>query len=151
VIIGKWFADERPPVPVFADAIDDTGSLGGLYTALLVAQGDGTVVIAGDMPFVDSPLLAQLTRPEEDEDAVIPVSAAGTHPLCAWYRRSVAPGVKARLDRGDLRVRDAVSALRVRMLDPRTTTTFDPDGTILMNINTIADYERACQVDRRHA
>jgi GTP:adenosylcobinamide-phosphate guanylyltransferase len=52
VLVGRWSAEVRPPVPVFADAMEDGGSLGALYTALLVTPEDRTIVLAADMPFV---------------------------------------------------------------------------------------------------
>jgi molybdopterin-guanine dinucleotide biosynthesis protein A len=140
--------EERPPVPVFADAIDDSGSLGGIYTALLVSLGDGAVVLAGDMPFVEAPLIEELLRRRDQVDAVVPRTDRGLHPLCAWYKRSLAQAFKTRIDRQELRVRDAVSAVRLQSIDAADTTALDPDGTMLMNVNTIADYERACQVAR---
>jgi molybdopterin-guanine dinucleotide biosynthesis protein A len=150
-LIGRWSVDEPPPAPVFADAIDDAGSLGGIYTALLVAPADGTMVLAGDMPFVEAPLIAELMQRRHDADAVVPTTDAGSHPLCGWYRRSLALGFKARIDRGELRIRDAVAGVRLQSFGPADTTALDADGTMLMNVNTIADYERACQAARHRA
>jgi molybdopterin-guanine dinucleotide biosynthesis protein A len=150
-LVGRWMIEEPRPAPVFADAIDDAGSLGGIYTALLLAPAEGAIVLAGDMPFVDAALIEQLLQRRDDADAVVPTSGAGSHPLCAWYRRSLAPGFKARIDRGELRIRDAVAAIRLHSFGWADTTALDADGTMLMNVNTIADYERACQAARHRA
>ena len=86
-----------------------------------------------------------------DEEAVVPRTADGLHPLCACYRRSVALRLKARIDRGALSVREALQDLRVRELTPDEIGALDPDGTMLMNVNTPADYERARATGRRSA
>jgi len=54
--------------------------------------------------------------------------------------------LKQRLDKGALRVRDAIADLRVSELGGAELAALDPDGIMLMNVNTAADYERA-----RHA
>ena len=142
-LIGNWNIDERPPLPVFADAIEAAGSLGALYTALLVTTAERTIVLAGDMPFVAPALVAALGQTLGKEDVVVPRSADGRHPLCAGYRRSVAMRLKSRIDRGALRVRDALEDLEVRELGLDQLMAIDADNTMLMNVNTPADYERA--------
>lgn len=150
-LIGRWSDDDTPPRPVFADAVEDRGALGALYTALLVAATPETVVLAGDMPLVAPALVTALMALGPEEDAVMPRSADGLHPLCGCYRRSAALRLKARLDRGALSVRDAVGDLRVRELGPPELAAIDPNSTMLMNVNTRADYARACAIARGRA
>ena len=150
-LIGRWPVEERRPRPVVADAVENAGPLSGLYTALLVAPGDRTMVLAGDMPLVTAKFVQALMAVGPDEDAVVPRTGDGVHPLCGCYRRSAAARVKARLDRGALSVRDALQDLRVREIGPDEVAGFDPDGTMLMNVNTLADYERARASGRQSA
>jgi molybdopterin-guanine dinucleotide biosynthesis protein A len=145
-LIGRWLAEEPPPGPVVADAVDDGGALGGLYTALLVGVGEATLVLAGDLPFVTALFLRRLAALGATDEVVVPRTVAGLHPLCGCYRRSVALKLKQRLDAGALRVREAIANCRVREIEPAELSALDPDGTMLMNVNTPADYERA-----RHA
>ena len=151
VLIGRWSVAARPPKPVVADAVENAGPLGALYTALLVAPADRTVVLAGDMPLVTAKLVNALFTLGPDEEAVVPRTADGVHPLCGCYRRSAAGRVKARLDRGALSVRDALQDLRVREIAPEDMAALDPDGMTLMNVNTLADYERARATGRQSA
>jgi molybdopterin-guanine dinucleotide biosynthesis protein A len=151
VLIGRWSVEERPPKPVVADAVENAGPLAALYTALLVAPADRTVVLAGDMPLVTPNLVNALFTLGPDEEAVVPRTADGVHPLCGCYRRSAAVRLKARLDRGALSVRDALQDLRVREIAPEDMAALDPDGMTLMNVNTLADYERARATGRKSA
>jgi len=148
-LVGRWIVEERPPLPVFADAIENSGSLGGVYTGLLVAPGTGTIVLAGDMPFVETPLFEELIRRRDEAEAVVPTTDQGLQPLCAWYNRSLACGFKTRIDRGELRVLDALAGVHLHSFAAADTTALDADGSMLMmNVNTIADYERACEAAR---
>ena len=143
VLVGRWSVEERPPKPVIADAVEHAGPLGAVYTALLVAPENRTLVLAGDMPLVTPALVDALFTLGPGEEAVVPRTSDGLHPLCACYRRSAALRIKARLDRGELSVRAALRDLRVREIAPEEMAVLDPDGMTLMNVNTLADYERA--------
>jgi molybdopterin-guanine dinucleotide biosynthesis protein A len=143
IVGGDPSRGQGPGVPVVADRMADAGSLGGLYTALVEAPTEQVLVIACDMPFLTAPFLARLAARGAEAEAAIPRDARGLHPLCASYTRAVAPRLKARLDAGQLRVIDAVTALDVRYLDADELAPFDPDGRLLLNVNTPEDYSRA--------
>ena len=130
-------------VPVVRDRINGAGSLGGLYTALMEAPTEQVLVIACDMPFLTTPFLAHLALRGRDADAAIPRDARGRHPLCASYARRVAAHLHDQIALGDLRVGEAVAALQVLEIGPDELQIFDPDGRLLANVNTPADYEHA--------
>ena len=84
---ATWF----PGLRVAADAEPGLGPLAGLRTALHAADGSGVLVVAWDMPFVTTALLATMrSMGERGASAVVPVGERGEHPepLCAYY----APG-----------------------------------------------------------
>jgi molybdopterin-guanine dinucleotide biosynthesis protein A len=139
------FADAG--VPVLADARPGAGSLGGIYTA--VASADSPVlVLACDMPFVTAPFLAHLLQAGWEADIAIPRALDGYHPLCACYGPACAAPIRRRMDAGSLKVMDLLSDVRVRELGPDELAVFDPDGVLLLNINTPDDLARA---QRAHA
>ncbi len=143
ILIVAGDASPAADVPVVADRIPGAGSLGGLYTALMDAPTDQVLVIACDMPFLTAPFLMRLAARGVDVDVAVPRSAAGRHPLCASYARSVAGHLKARIEHGHLRVREALDGLNVRELGPEELAEFDPDGLLLLNVNTPDDYAKA--------
>jgi molybdopterin-guanine dinucleotide biosynthesis protein A len=132
---------------VVPDRRPGTGALGGLYTALVEAPTEQVLVIACDMPFLTAPFLARLAALGADAggvcDAVVPRDARGVHPLCAAYARRIAGPIAARLDTGKLRIIDALADLRVRHMDSDELAPFDPDGRLLLNVNTPEEYARA--------
>jgi molybdopterin-guanine dinucleotide biosynthesis protein A len=143
IVAGDPAAARRADATLVSDRIAGAGALGGLYTALVEAPTEQVLVIACDMPFLTVPFLARLAECGEGVDAVVPRDERGRHPLCASYDRRIAGHLKARIDRGELRVRDALAGLDVRELGPDELAPFDPDGRLLLNVNTPADYERA--------
>jgi molybdenum cofactor guanylyltransferase len=114
---------------------------------LLLATAAVVMVVAGDLPFVQPEFLATLGRLNGDEDAAVPRTQDGWHPLCAAYRRRIAGRIKGRLDRGALRVSDALSDMRVRDVTGEALARMDRDGMLLMNVNTPDDLRQA----ERHA
>ncbi|HSP91241.1 MAG TPA: molybdenum cofactor guanylyltransferase [Vicinamibacterales bacterium] len=134
------FADAG--VPVLADALPGTGSLGAIYTAIADAAGP-VLVVACDMPFVTAPFLARVIDAGRDADVAIPRGHDGYQPLCANYAPSCAGPVRARIERGALQVVGLLTDVRVREIGPAEIAPFDPDGLLLLNVNTADDLARA--------
>jgi molybdopterin-guanine dinucleotide biosynthesis protein A len=134
------FAGAR--VPVMADARPGCGSLGGIYTAIASAAGP-VLVLACDMPFVTGPFLARVLAAGLEADVAIPRTADGYHPLCASYGPACADPVLRRLERRALKVLDLLPEVRVREIGPDEIAAYDPDGLLLLNVNTADDLARA--------
>ncbi len=143
IVAGQTPKTVAPDTTVVTDRVAGAGALGGLYTALVDAPTEQVLVIACDMPFLTAPFLARLAERGKGVDAALPCDERGRHPLCASYDRRIAGHLKARIDRGELRVSDALAGLDVRELGPDELAPFDPDGRLLLNVNTPADYARA--------
>jgi len=130
-------------VRVVRDRIRGAGSLGGVYTALADAPTEQVVVIACDMPFLTAPFLTQLAALGAAADAAMPRDSRGLHPVCAAWARRAAPHLRDCIDQGRLRIVDALAGLDIRELEGEELARFDPDGRLLLNVNTPDDYARA--------
>jgi molybdopterin-guanine dinucleotide biosynthesis protein A len=95
------------------------------------------------MPFLTAPFLQHLAERGRGADAAVPRDRRGRHPLCASYDRRTAAHFHARIQAGDLRIGEALMDLEVVELGPDDLSPFDPDGRLLLNDNTPADYARA--------
>jgi len=145
LIVGRDDLSYREAgVPVVVDRIAG-GALGGLYTALMAAPTQQIIVMACDMPFLTAPFLVHLAARGAGGDAAIPRDDRGWHPLSVSWARSAAPQLRARIDAGALRIVDATAELDVREIGPAELASFDPDGRLLVNINTPDDYTRALE------
>jgi molybdopterin-guanine dinucleotide biosynthesis protein A len=139
------FADAG--VPVVPDAVPGSGSLGGIYTALADAGGP-VLVLACDLPFVTAAFLARVIEAGRGADIAIPRGHDGYQPLCANYAPACAGPLRRRIELGALKVVDLLADVRVRELGPEEIAPFDPDGLLLLNVNTADDLARAEQAAR---
>jgi molybdopterin-guanine dinucleotide biosynthesis protein A len=129
-------------VAVFDDLVSGAGALGGIYTALAIAN-EPVLVVACDMPYLTAPFLTRVMEAAQDADVAVPRAADGYHPLCACYTQACAGPIRQRLDAGMLRVLDLFGDVHVRTIDPVEIAAFDPDGLLLLNVNTPGDLARA--------
>ena len=99
----------------------------------------------------DGPVSGPSRHLGADTDAAVPRDARGPHPLCASYHARLAARSETRIDAGALRVIDALADLEVRDIGPDELAPFDPDGRLLLNVNTPDDYARALPSMSPHA
>ena len=144
---GDPVAGDRPLPAVVPDRLPDAGALGGLYTALCEAAGSHVLVVACDLPFVTTTLLARLIGlADGDCDAVVPRSTDGLQPLCAVYARRLAGEVRGRIESDRLKIQDLLGTIRVRELGPAEIAAFDADGRLFFNVNTPNDLAEAARL-----
>jgi molybdopterin-guanine dinucleotide biosynthesis protein A len=148
--------DKRPyelrDVAVFSDLVPDSGSLGGLYTAIVRAPTDRVFVCACDMPFVSEALIRHLDHQLGDHEAVVPCDDHGLQPMHAIYSRGTAAKLEPRLRRGELKVEHFIGELNARILCASETACFLTRKPAFFNVNTPADLEnaRALQAEVAH-
>jgi molybdenum cofactor guanylyltransferase len=136
-----------PDVPTVRDLVPGSGALGGIYTAIMAAPTERTLVVACDMPFLDARFLERLITVDPLAEVTIPRTADGLQPLCAVYNKSAASVLRQRIDAGRLKVTDALTELRLRVVTQDEISKYDPDGTLFFNVNTPDDHAKAA----RHA
>ncbi|MFT3744310.1 MAG: molybdenum cofactor guanylyltransferase [Pyrinomonadaceae bacterium] len=75
--------------PVVSDLTPGFGAWSGLHAALSYSSTEWTFVLACDLPFISTDLIARLAEiTNEEVDAVIPRQPDGRlQPLCGFYRR----------------------------------------------------------------
>jgi molybdopterin-guanine dinucleotide biosynthesis protein A len=130
------------PFEVVSDLVE-AGALGALYTALVSAPTPHVLVLAGDLPFLTTAFLNALVARRGEAEAVVPRPGGRWQPLCAVYHQRVATRLKARIDRGHWRVTEALDDLVAHAMTDADLAPFDPDGQLLLNVNTPEDLQRA--------
>ena len=132
---------------IVPDREPGVGALGGLATALAASDATYTLVLACDLPFVTAEFASLLARACRGHDVALPRGDDGYHPLCACWSREALPELDRRIAAGQRRIIDALSALRVREVGPDEWMRFEQSaGTLLFNVNTPHEYERARQL-----
>lgn len=130
------------PFEVVPDLVA-AGALGALYTAVATSPTPYVLALAGDLPFVTAPFLDALLARRRQAEAVVPRPGGRWQPLCGVYHRDVAPRLRDRIDRGSWRVTDALEDLTVSAMTDADLAPFDPDGRLLLNVNTPEDLRDA--------
>jgi len=132
-------------LPVYADAIEGAGTLGGIYSALEVSPLDAVLVVACDLPFLDAGLLARLVELAQAGDAAWVRSDRGPEPTLACYRRTARQIIRRQIDSGRLKASDLGAILSVVEMDLAEVTRFGPPARLLANVNTPEDYARVTE------
>lgn len=146
VVVGLPSDSPNLDVAALADQIPGRGPLGGIHTALLHARTEFNLLFGCDLPFVSARFLAFLARRavERHEDVTVPESPDfGVQPVCAVYRRSALPVVRASLNAHLNRSQELIFRLRVYVIPWREIARAGYPRRIFANINTAEDYEAA--------
>jgi len=133
-------------LPSYPDLQPDTGSLGGLFTALNAAGHSILAAVACDMPFANAALFKyeRLLLSQTGVDVVIPSTPDGLEPLHAVYRRDTClPVVRSALAAGNLKMTGWLPEVSVRIVLPEEVTHFDPHGLAFWNLNTLEEFRQA--------
>ncbi len=130
----------------FLDVVSDIypakGPLGGIYTGLSISHTAANIVVACDMPFLNTALLSHMVEISPGFDAVIPRWPNNQiEPLHGIYSGSCVPVMKKRLENNQLSISECLKEMRVRYFNQEEFSKFDPDFQSFFNINNQADIE----------
>ena len=146
LITNQPSAYEQFGLPIFTDVYPDKGSLGGIYTAITYAQHPYILVVACDMPFLNSNLLRfMVSQITEDIDIIAPRVEGYPQGLHAIYNKTCLLPIQERLDANRLKIIRFYDDVRVRYLDESAYETYDPDGLSFTNLNTPDELDDARQ------
>jgi molybdenum cofactor guanylyltransferase len=123
------------------------GPLFGIATALSNSQSPWNLILACDLPYLTAEWLGFLLARAEKTDAeiVMPYVGQEAQPLAAMYRRECRPTIIELLRRGVRRVKDTLREFAVEAVPESEWHELDPQGIVLKNMNTPADYDEACK------
>lgn len=132
-------------LPLVNDLQPGAGPLGGIFTALSVAQTEQVVIVACDVPFVSAGLVVQMVAwmATGEWDVVVPRVGGRPQALVAVYSNACRVVIAAALQRGVRKVTAFYEHVRVRYVDEAEIAVHDRDGVGFMNLNTPADVAQA--------
>lgn len=137
----------RPPVPpqvarVVTDLYPGKSALGGVHAGLMASIDQFNIVVAGDMPLLNSTLLARLLELAPGWDAVVPRLGGRVEPLHSIYSLTCLPAIERQLQGGSVRTRDFFENVRARYVEDEEIDRFDPEHLSFFNVNTEQDLAR---------
>jgi molybdopterin-guanine dinucleotide biosynthesis protein A len=128
IAVGKHADQLGLPFEVLDDGIDLRAPMAGVVAGLRASATEIAVFLPVDCPLVTPEALVSLGV--ACADAAVPQSG----PLPGAYARSALPVLEARLEAGELSLRDALTDLDAR--------TVELDSALLTNVNTERELDR---------
>jgi molybdenum cofactor guanylyltransferase len=127
--------------PVVADIFPGCGPLAGIHAALEYSTTELNLMLAVDMPFVSTELLAFLFAMAEEDDAIITVPRVGKglQPLCAVYRLGFRTTAEHALRAGNYKVDAAFSNVSIHMIEEAELAAAGFSERYFFNVNTPQD------------
>jgi molybdopterin-guanine dinucleotide biosynthesis protein A len=130
-------------VRVIPDAIPGGSSMVGLYSGLLAARHDISLVVACDMPFLSTPVLRKIVQCVAGHDAAVPRINGYLEAIHAAYRRSCLPVIEDALKRGNYKIIDFYQDIDMVEVDEAELRKLEPNLHTFLNVNTPADLDTA--------
>jgi molybdenum cofactor guanylyltransferase len=126
---------------VVADVFPGCGPLAGIHAALAQSSAALNLMLAVDMPFVSTELLAFLFNAAESNGATItvPRTSKGLQPLCAVYRRDFFTVAEQALRAGKYKVDAAFSAVPTHVVEATDLAAAGFSEQNFFNVNTPQD------------
>jgi molybdopterin-guanine dinucleotide biosynthesis protein A len=143
VVIAQGQSQPAVAIKAVVDLYPGGGALGGIYSGLVTSRSLYSLVIAGDMPFLNPFLLRYLIQLSPGFDVVIPRIGGKLEPLHAIYSKNCLAPIQQRIEQGDLKVGGFLEQVRVRYVEEAEIDKVDPKHLSFFNINTLADLRRA--------
>jgi molybdopterin-guanine dinucleotide biosynthesis protein A len=129
----------RAAYQTITDVIPDLGPIGGIHAALHAHPHHAWLVLACDLPFLDSPTLQYLIEhraPSRLATAYRSSSDGKPEPLCAIFEPAARARIEQQITHGRPCPRAFLSQVDVELLDL-------PNARALDNVNTVEEYSLA--------
>lgn len=133
-------------IKVVSDVYPGGGVLGGIYTGLVASESFYNLVVACDMPFLNTALLSYLIEAADGYDAVVPRLNGFIEPLHAVYAKSCLPFIEKEVQTGRRDIRCFFSCVKVRYIESEEVDRFDLERLSFFNINNENDLEKAREI-----
>ncbi|MEJ2757040.1 MAG: molybdenum cofactor guanylyltransferase [Anaerolineales bacterium] len=134
--------------PVYTDIIKGVGALGGIHTVLSHINTEKVLILACDMPFVNSEITKYLLSLAIGFDVVIPkIHPKGfVEPFKAVYSKSCLKAVEKAIMAKKRRVISFFDDVNVKYVEKEEIAPMDPDFISFLNVNTPEDLRTALKI-----
>ena len=130
---------------VVQDIYPGQGPLGGIHAALKSSSADLNLILAVDMPFVESRFLDYLLSSAGENSALVtvPHTEGRLQPLCAVYRRDFAAVAEPALREGKNKIDALFAQVQTRVIAEEELRRMGCSTDMFRNLNTPAEFESA--------
>ena len=130
---------------VVPDIYSDHGPLGGIHAALSISTAELNLMLAVDLPFVDSRFLGYMLSRAKESGAVVtvPFIAGRYQPLCAVYRRVFAVLAEKALTSGRNKIDALFAQVPLCVINDEELSQAGFNAGMFRNVNTPEEWEQA--------
>jgi len=132
---------------VVTDTFSKHGSIVGIYSGLMRSKDEYNLVVACDMPFLNSRLLSYMVSQTDSYDIVLPKVGEFVEPLHAIYHKRLTTIMDSHIKRDELQIRGIFSGLKIRYITEEEIDCHDPERRSFINLNTPKEYKEATCLD----
>jgi molybdenum cofactor guanylyltransferase len=132
---------ERPGIKVITDEIPGQGPLGGLVSGLATSGDDWHLVLACDLPLLQSEILQLLIDNTPGVTAVVPRALGKLQPLAAAYSQACLTPARQVLASGKRSLTALLDKVPVKILEESDLRRVDEGLISFTNVNTAEEYE----------
>lgn len=139
--------------PAVADVYPDHGPLSGIHSALVHSRTELNLIIAVDLPFLETGLLNYLHSQAESADALVtvPFIEGRYQPLCAVYRKQFAATAEAALKEGRNKIDALFAKIPVHVIDESKLQAEGFRSSAFRNVNNPEEWQEAKRAFAEHA
>jgi molybdenum cofactor guanylyltransferase len=124
---------------IIVDKFPGKAAFGGIYTGLASAGTLYNLVVACDMPFLNSALLCYLIEIAAGFDIVVPQVGGKIEPLHAVYSKNCLDTIEQLLNKNTLQMLRLFDLVKTRYVTEEEVDKLDPGRLSFFNINTLGD------------
>jgi molybdopterin-guanine dinucleotide biosynthesis protein A len=144
------YFSEIKSTEVITDIYPANGPLAGIYTGLCSSHTVVNILVACDMPFLNTVLLEYMVNLLPGFDAVIPRWPNNQiEPLHGIYSIDCIPMMKKYLENNQLSISKCLKEMHVLYFNQREFSKFDPEFLSFFNINNQADVDLLNKIEAR--
>jgi molybdopterin-guanine dinucleotide biosynthesis protein A len=127
------------------DVFRDCGPLGGIHAALTQTTTELNLILAVDLPFVESRFLVYLIDQASQSSALVTVPEAGKRlqPLCAVYRREFREPAERALREKKNKIDTLFAQVETRVIGGPEMTRMGFSSKMFHNLNTPEEFAKA--------
>lgn len=122
-------------LPILEDRIKGLGPLGGIYTGLLAARNDCSLVAACDMPQIKPELIELLVGEVNRSSIIVPRVHGYMEPLLAVYSKRCLPAIEQLINSGKPKLHDLCELVPTKIIPEERLRAVDPQLEGFFNIN----------------
>ena len=136
----------NPEVRTTGDIYPESGSLGGIYSGMVVSKSCYNFVVGCDMPFLNRDFLHYMMEIAYGFDLVLPRLGNIVEPLHAIYHKNCLVHMENLLKQGELQILKFFHQVKVRYVEEDEIDRFDPSHLTFFNVNTEDDLRKAKEI-----